>query len=166
MKRQDRLTVSMTIPWSGPNNRKYFLKHLIDTNSFVTMAEIGVRDGRTTFFLLDHCPTLTIYAVDRSITGFYNSTVAQQYGSRLVPLEGDSSTMADTFADESLDLIFIDADHSYHGVSKDIIRYRSKIQPHGMLTGHDIDYPGVNKAVHELIKNFDVGPNFVWIAKK
>jgi hypothetical protein len=34
-----------------------------------------------------------------------------------------------------------------------------------LLTGHDIDYPGVNKAVNEVIKNFDVAPNFVWIKK-
>jgi hypothetical protein len=34
-----------------------------------------------------------------------------------------------------------------------------------LLTGHDIDYPGVNQAVNEMIKQYDVGPNYVWIKK-
>jgi len=62
--------------------------------------------------------------------------------------------------------VFIDADHSYESVKKDILKYTPKLKERGLLTGHDIDYPGVNKAVRELITEFDVGPNFVWIKKQ
>jgi hypothetical protein len=61
--------------------------------------------------------------------------------------------------------VFIDANHNYEYVKKDIAKYTPKLKPAGLLTGHDIDYPGVNKAVNEVIKNFDVAPNFVWIKK-
>lgn len=161
----NRLNVPMTVHWEGKTNRKHFLKYLIEKNNFKTMAEVGVRDGRTTFYLLDHIADLTIYAIDMSIKEFYNKEVADRYKNRLIPIEAMSEVAADRIADNSLDLVFIDANHSYEYVKKDIIKYTPKLKTNGLLTGHDIDYPGVNKAVNEMIKNFDVGPNYVWIKK-
>jgi len=165
MKRTDRLSVPLTIAWEGKGNRKHVLKYLIEKNNFRVMAEVGVRDGRTTFYLLDNIPNLTIYAIDLSIRGFYNAEVKAKYGNRLVPIEATSEQAADRLADGSLDLVFIDANHSYAFVKKDIQKYTPKLKPTGLLTGHDIDYPGVNKAVNEVIKDYDVAPNFVWIKK-
>ena len=162
-KRRDLLDVPMTIEWSGKSNRRHFLNHFIKENNFLTMAEVGVRDGRTTFHLLDQNPNLTIYAIDNNISQFYNDTIKKKYEERLIPIQGNSSLMVDKIP--MVDIIFIDADHSYQGCSKDIRAYKSKVKEAGLLTGHDIDYPGVNKAVKELIGNFDVGPNNVWIAK-
>lgn len=161
----NRLNVPMTVQWEGKTNRKHFLKYLIEKNNFKIMAEVGVRDGRTTFYLLDHIADLTIYAIDMSIKEFYNKEVADRYKNRLIPIEAMSEVAADRIADNSLDLVFIDANHSYEYVKKDIIKYTPKLKTNGLLTGHDIDYPGVNKAVNEMIKNFDVGPNYVWIKK-
>lgn len=165
MKRTDRLTVPMTVSWEGKGNRKHFLRHLIETKKLYVMAEVGVRDGRTTFALLDSIPELKIYAIDTNISLFYNDEVKKKYGDRLIPIQGYSFLVADQILDGSLDIVFIDADHSYESVKKDIIKYTPKLKPTGLLTGHDIDYPGVNKAVNEVIKNYDVGPNFVWIKK-
>ena len=153
----------MTITWAGKSNRRHFLRHLIETNDYCTMAEVGVRDGRTTFWLLDHIPRLTIYAIDISIRGFYTREAAVRYGDRLRPIEAASSIAADRLSDHSLDLVFIDANHSYRHVREDIIKYSAKLRPGGLLAGHDIDYPGVNQAVRELIPRFDVGPNNVWV---
>ena len=165
MKRTDRLDVPVTMIWEGKGNRKHVLRHLIEKNNFTIMAEVGVRDGRTTFYLLDNIPNLTIYAIDLSIQGFYNAEVKAKYGNRLVPIEAPSEQAADRFVDGSLDLVFIDANHIYAFVKKDIEKYTPKLKANGLLTGHDIDYPGVNKAVNEVIKDYDVAPNFVWIKK-
>jgi len=162
-KRKDLLDVPMTIEWDGKSNRRHFLNYLIQKNQFTTMAEVGVRDGRTTFYLLDENPNLKIYAIDNNISQFYNNQVKKKYAERLIPIQGNSSLMADKIP--MVALIFIDADHSYQGCSRDIRAYKNKIKSGGLLTGHDIDYPGVNKAVKESIQNFDVGPNNVWIAK-
>jgi predicted O-methyltransferase YrrM len=163
MKRKDRLTVPVTVPFEG--KRKYFLQHLIETNNFQIMIEVGVDTGKTTFHLLDTIPNLTIYAVDKDISKFYNESIKEKYGNRLKPVQGYSFQVVDQFADNFADIIFIDADHSYASVKQDILKYTPKLKNGGLLTGHDIDYPGVNKAVNEIIKNFDVGPNFVWIKK-
>jgi len=154
----------MTISWEGKPNRKYFLKKLIVENSYTTMIEVGVRDGRTTFYLLDNCPNLTIYGVDLDIRLFYNDTVKEKYGNRLVPIRGDSSCVADKCP--QADLVFIDGDHSYEGCKKDILAYNSKVKSNGVLSGHDYDFVGVNQAVNELVLKFDIGPNNVWFYKK
>jgi predicted O-methyltransferase YrrM len=164
-KRTDRLTVPVTVEWEGKANRKHVLQRLIEKNNFTTMAEVGVRDGRTTFYLLDNIPGLKIFAIDTNISGFYNDEKKQKYKDRLVPMQGLSEHMADLIPNGSLDLVFIDANHSYEYVKKDIIKYTPKLKSTGLLTGHDIDYPGVNKAVKEMIPVYEVAPNFVWIKK-
>lgn len=164
-KRTDRLDVPMTIEWQGKGNRRHFLKHLLEKNNFKVMAEVGVRDGRTTFHLLDSIPDLVIYAIDINVRGFYNNEIAAKYSNRLIPIQALSSVAADQIADASLDLVFIDAAHDYKNVKTDILKYTPKLKPHGLLTGHDIDYPGVNQAVNELIPFYDVGPNYVWIKR-
>lgn len=164
-KRTDRLSIPMTIDWHGRNKRRDFLKHLIEINNFKIIAEVGVRRGGTTFHLLDSLPEIKIYAIDTNISQFFNNEVAEKYGDRLKPIQMSSDKAADLLQDQSLDLVFIDADHSYEAVKKDILKYTPKLKSTGLMTGHDIDYPGVNKAVNELIKEFDVGPNNVWIRK-
>jgi len=158
--RKDLLNVPMTIDWHLKPNRKYFLRHLIEKNNYTTMCEVGVRDGRTTFYLLDNIPDLTIYGIDLSSAGYYNDQIKERYGNRLIPIQGNSHLVAEQVP--NVDLVFIDADHSYLGCKHDILAYKGKLKQGGILSGHDIDYPGVNKAVNELIVNYDVGPNNVW----
>lgn len=163
MKRTDRLTIPITIEFDG--RRKEFLRYLIEKNNFDTMIEVGIDTGKSTFYLLDNIPNLKIIAIDIDTKKFYNEHTKEKYGDRLVPMEGFSYIVADQIKDQSADLVFIDADHSYESVKKDILKFTPKLKTNGLLTGHDIDYPGVNKAVNELIKEFDVGPNFVWIKR-
>ena len=67
------------------------------------------------------------------------------------------------------DLIFIDACHEYEAVREDILNWRSLLTPFYLLTGehvlcgHDFvgDYPGVAKAVTELVPEFRL-VNSIW----
>ena len=162
MRKKIRLNVPMTISWDHKSNRKHFLKHLISINNFSTVLEIGVRDGRTTFHLLDTCPTIKNYtAIDKDISLFYNKEIAKKY-TKLNPIQGYSNLVHTQIKDAYFDLIFIDADHSYSAVKQDIINYQPKLKQGGILSGHDIDFPGVNQAVNEMLDQYDVGPNNVW----
>ena len=165
MKRNDRLDIPMTIDWHGKNYRGSFLLDLIQKNECKIIVEVGVKFGRTTFFLLNSLLDIKIYSIDKDISMFYNEEIKERYGERLIPIEGLSWNVADQIPDSSIDLIFIDADHSYQAVKKDIIAYTPKLKQGGIISGHDIDYPGVNEAVNELIENYDVGPNHVWFKK-
>ncbi len=82
--------------------------------------------------------------------GIENGTVELQ--------EGDSSTILRSFPDEYFDWIYIDADHAYQGVCKDIQQGYTKIKAAGMMVFNDytnwsvcevMPY-GVAKAVNEF----------------
>lgn len=64
---------------------------------------------------------------------------------------GDSFDRAKDFEDESIDFIFIDANHTYEYVSKDIACFLPKMKPGGIMAGHDFNgaHPGVVQAVIE-----------------
>jgi len=52
-------------------------------------------------------------------------------------LKGDSVAMSKHIRDNSLDLCFIDADHTYKGVKRDIEAYLPKVKEGGIICGHD-----------------------------
>lgn len=67
------------------------------------------------------------------------------------PIKLPSLEAAKTYADESLDFVFIDADHSYEMVKADIIAWLPKVKKGGILAGHDYEGVGVSTAVNEII---------------
>ena len=67
--------------------------------------------------------------------------------------EGLSEDLHERFEDSYFDLIMIDASHDYLNVKKDINNYISKVKENGILAGDDYDFPGVIKAVSELLPN-------------
>ena len=68
-----------------------------------------------------------------------------------------SHNISNIFADKSVDLVYIDGDHSYEAVSKDIELYLPKIKQGGIMAGHDYSksWPGVIKAVDERLGSPD-----------
>jgi hypothetical protein len=50
-----------------------------------------------------------------------------------------------------VDLLFLDADHNYEAVKRDIYAWLPKLKDHGCLCGHDYTFrEGVRQAVHEI----------------
>lgn len=71
---------------------------------------------------------------------------------RLVTL--DSIAAARKFDDSSLDFVYIDAIHQYANVKSDILAWKPKLKPTGLLGGHDynaVEFPGVIAAVQEVL---------------
>lgn len=64
---------------------------------------------------------------------------------------GDSFDRIREFEDGSIDFAFIDANHTYEFVSKDIAAILPKMKKGGILAGHDynLSHPGVMQAVNE-----------------
>jgi len=72
---------------------------------------------------------------------------------------GCSWEMVRHYADASLDWVFIDADHAYESVRKDIDAWLPKVRTGGIIAGHDfINWPGfgVIKAVTETFERIEV----------
>lgn len=164
-----------------------WLIQMINHNGYTLGAEIGVARGNTTVKLLRHCPELFLFAVDKWTNElkpeagamgdlrywspiqvrkeFVSNTRSCQ--NRIHLLEGDSVKMANRVSDNSLDFVFIDADHRYEAVKADIIAWTPKVRDGGIVCGHDVNAPGVIQAIRELI-SFWEEPNVdqVWFANK
>lgn len=73
---------------------------------------------------------------------------------------------AKTYPDASLDLVFVDALHTYEDTHQIIAAYLPKVRPGGTLAGHDYEpakFPGVVRAVDELLPGATVRSRcFTW----
>lgn len=87
-----------------------------------------------------------------------------------IPLKLDSLSAAKKFKDQSLDFVFIDADHSYESAKQDILAWWPKIKEGGILAGHDCypdqpEWGGVYRAVKEIFEDFEIKEN-CFVVKK
>jgi predicted O-methyltransferase YrrM len=79
---------------------------------------------------------------------------------------GKSDESSKFFEDNSVDVIFIDAGHSYDAVIRDIKSWLPKIKDGGIMSGHDyINWSGVNTAVNEIFNEVDKIDNECWFVK-
>ena len=141
---------------------KPLLQNLINQHKVSTFAEIGVLKGKTTRFLLNNCQSIKkYYAVDPWIfcqEGYetqaddfeiwYKEMAKDRdtlYKGRLVLIKKFSLDALEDIEDKSLDMVFIDASHTYEDVKDDILGWREKVRPGGILSGHDYHNRGSNK---------------------
>lgn len=162
--------------------REHFLAELINSNGLRRVAELGVWKGRTFLHLLraTHATVIGVDAwrkrpeneglpggetyADWDMDG-YELTVrmnAKPYGDRAQILKMDTHEAAQQIEDGSLDLVFIDADHSEAGVRRDIETWQPKVRAGGFIVGHDIDWPTVRGVVRERFPHYETGPDNVW----
>ena len=145
------------------------------------IVEVGVFTGRTTGYLARHT-TATIWGVDHwrgpaaypGIGLIVNAKSERRFRRRLKPwiengrvvvVKMESTVAADyLLADHGpvMDLVFIDAAHDYESVRNDIAAWRKCVRPGGILCGHDINWPGVEKAVGEAFPEAGRGGGYCW----
>lgn len=116
-----------------------------------TLVEVGVAHGRSAVFMCEQIAGRAIhfFAIDTS------PKPRALEGLPVCFLQGPSVEWAENFADDSVDFVFIDADHSEAGMRADLAAWAPKIKPGGILAGHDYsaaDWPGVVRAVDEFVK--------------
>ena len=70
-------------------------------------------------------------------------------------IKKSSVEAAKSFEDDSLDAVFIDAEHTYDAVKADIEAWYPKLKNGGYISGHDyyMGWPGVCQAVDSFFKD-------------
>ena len=144
---------------------------VINDNDFKKCAEIGIGYGFHSKEILDKTNVEQLHLID-PMTFYPNdgfATDVLKYGgfeklvqninlhlkeheSRYIWHRQPSTTITqEQIVDESLDLVFVDADHSYQAVSHDLPFWWRKIRKGGWLMGDDYAscHPGTKKAVDE-----------------
>ena len=136
-------------------------------------AEIGVQGGRNAWVMFENIPDLEMILVDpyedhaynpRKWRDFNHNKFKKQSFERLKPynvkwLYGYSEDMAKEVENESLDFVYIDANHSYNDTMKDIKKWFPKVKKGGVFSGDDYKWEGVKKAVDEFSKEKNLKVN-------
>jgi len=141
----------------------------------IAMAEIGVEAANTSQRLLERNPELSYIGVDPYINndGLYEDVVrrldAHMASGRFVLHRNLSVAAADSVAERTLDLVFLDARHDYQAVVEDMDAWRPKVRPGGILAGHDFSwmFPPVAMAVYAAAfkvpeQTIHLAPDGVW----
>jgi predicted O-methyltransferase YrrM len=141
-------------------HRHTFVK-LAQDHGWTRGAELGVDKGILFGMLLRECPGLYLIGVDTFPDWVRSRRVfelAGKYRDR-IELYQMTTNLASALVDpESLDFVFIDADHSRAAVAEDIKRWAPKVRPGGWVGGHDYSqkWPGVIAAVWDSFRPRDI----------
>lgn len=142
-----------------------------------TAVEVGVFLGEMSGDLLSHHPHMILYMVDMwshipgntayaqsndgavgvlnaDPDGVYRAAMAntETFRSRRSVIRSASIDAALSINDASMDLVFIDAEHTMSGCLVDCMSWWPKVRPGGWLGGHDYQWPGVAQAVDAFAK--------------
>lgn len=145
-----------------------------------SVVEIGCWKGRSTHALLSGCQG-TVYAVDHFLgsideregaheeakTRDIHKDFMENVGSfkNLQVLKMDNAKAVKQFDDNSVDMVFIDAGHTYEEVLSDIKWWLPKAKK--IICGHDAGDGGVEKAIKEVFGNeFEINEiSSIWIKR-
>jgi hypothetical protein len=135
------------------------------------VAELGSWKGRSTHALASGCKLGHVTAIDH-FKGSVGEEVVHREAqtdavyeqflentkdfTNLTVVRKDTTSAAEDYPDGWFDLVFIDAEHTYEGVKRDIERWTPKARI--MLAGHDYcsEWPGVQQAVNETLGGVQV----------
>ncbi|CAE7230838.1 unnamed protein product [Symbiodinium pilosum] len=145
----------------------------------LNMAEIGVWYGDVSAYLLSEFPNLRMLLVDPYHLRVEGAAEDQPQGlpvealdigtqrtqpfrNRATHLLQHSVEAASWVSRSSMDLVYVDGDHSYEGAASDLAAWWPILRVGGAMVGHDytITWPGVVRAVNEFADAHGLDVNF------
>lgn len=160
------------------------------------MVVVGVWKGALSFRVLRECQSASVIMVDPWQAGSENETwaasgslmarknqeevdaiyeqakrEAEEFGDRCMILRAASLDAAPLVDDASVDLVFIDAVHTYQAVKEDIAAWLPKVRVGGFISGHDYGserFAGVKQAVDEAFGGIGIvgGSDHTWFVRR
>ncbi len=130
-------------------------------------AEIGVERGRNSENILKELNIEKMYLIDvwDNYKDIYIIWSLQNYNhvlrkfkndKRVIIIKDYSECAVNNIKDNSLDFVYVDANHKYKYVYQDINLWYPKVKDGGIIGGHDICIPDVFKAVKEFCFNKNI----------
>ena len=135
-----------------------YINSIYPTKS-LRLLEIGAYAGESTSIFCQHFESVVTIDPHAAFDGTFanGAEVYQAFCFRMKPHTNYTlikKTSDDAFAelsDQQFDVVYIDGNHDYEYVKRDILNYQTLVKPKGFLTGHDYGnaWVGVKKAVDE-----------------
>jgi predicted O-methyltransferase YrrM len=162
--------------------RAFPIVEIINNKQMVRVAEIGVMNGAIVEYVLDRCPTIKEYWAVDSWTNYegyeqnfkkddvwegkhlHVCSLMKRYPNLKV-VKDFSVNAASIFEPGYFDLVFIDANHLYDYVIKDLDVWFELVKKDGVICGHDYErrHKDVVRAVNEKFGNkVKRGPGKTW----
>lgn len=173
------------------------IKARMTPNKSLYGVEVGVWRGQMSARLLEAMPELYLIMVDWWSTppeghSYFNGSLkiakmsqeemdkayneakerVSPYSDRCKIIKQESVEASKRFFDGTFDFVFIDGDHSYNGVMRDLEAWVRKVCCGGYICGHDYDHPQqgqVKQAVHNFFKgreqDIEIDVNRTWFVK-
>lgn len=161
------------------------LGRLISANSVI---ECGVALGSHAHDLLTNLPSISYIGVDSYQHGYDNSDPfvseveaslgmtgqiamdslfeavrdsLELFGNRARLVRQDSIEFAHSVDDRTIDLVFLDDNHTYEYVSDELVNWWPKVRSGGVLCGDDYWMPSVKSAVDSFASSNDLPLRFI-----
>lgn len=144
-------------------------------------AEIGVCQGKYSRVFCRNIPGLKLYCidiweVDKNDPWDYgeNHSIHYERAQRILApfdailMKKSSMEAVKEFADNSLDFVYIDSNHTYKYTLEDITEWSKKVRSGGIVSGHDyynLKGFGVIKAVDEYMLANKIPEGFITVEK-
>lgn len=129
-------------------------------------VELGVERGRNSKSIIKELNIGKLYLIDawdnyKGIDGIWSNIdenhkhVLRILGNdkRVEIIKSFSNVAVKDIEDDSLDFVYVDANHKYKYVYQDINLWYPKVKEDGIIGGHDVCIPDVIKAVKEFCSN-------------
>ena len=144
-------------------NREEMLKYMPKN---AVCAEIGILEGAFSAKILEITQPEKLHLIDIDAAAIENANrkfALDVSNGRVVMDLGDSSEIIMSMPDNYFDWVYIDGDHSYEAVKKDLNATRLKLKPDGLIAMNDYIYfmpltlskCGVIEAVNEFCMEYD-----------
>lgn len=173
------LDIRQPSPIEIPNYGRFQMPQLFNELGFKTGAEIGVAYGTYLETLCKGMPEATLFGIDpweiyEGCQDCQNSAIIHDFyltaSQRLKPYncklikKFSMDALAD-FEDESLDFVYIDANHEFRYLAEDIVEWSKKVRPGGIVYGHDYVRTGARNHVIPVVnaytQAFRINPWFI-----
>ena len=172
--------------WFNMENQYLELLNFCGNDS--NFVELGAWKGKSTCYIvteiINQDKNINFYTIDtfKGVEGgsdlrenqaylSEDKNILEQFLFNIEPIKNnfkyiisDSSKASEQFNDSSIDVIFIDAGHSYESVMNDLNSWYPKMKTKSIMAGHDYSstWPGVQKAVNEFFGIPDKIENSCW----
>ena len=153
--------------WMPRVNRLFGLKDLLDfykINKEHNIFEVGSFAGVSSELFARYGKTVYCCDIWEDFLGNVDAVheIKRQFDEvksrnpNIIEVRKTSELASKDYSNNSFDMIYIDAEHSYPSIKNDILYWFSKIKIDGIFSGHDYCYDSIKQAVLESFKEDEI----------